>query len=229
MSNKTNMEVKMKKTIVSILAIAICILCFSQIALAKEFSDVPTSHWAYQYINELSEQGIINGYEGGVYKPSGNVTRAEFLKLIVSSSILTRPGYEIITDNLPTLMAKGEKWYSLFVELAKDYNPYTYDDESINEPITRLEVVNILNRFARVDSFYSSKLNSGDQPYDAIVNTFNDTLDLIEEDQIAISNISRVGLMIGYTEGGFKPSNLMTRAEVATIIYRYTQSLGGKR
>lgn len=41
------------------------------------FSDVPSSHWAFKYIQKLRELGITSGYGDGTYKPDNQVTRAE--------------------------------------------------------------------------------------------------------------------------------------------------------
>ncbi|MBH9788038.1 S-layer homology domain-containing protein, partial [Clostridioides difficile] len=42
------------------------------------FKDVPKSHWAYESIKQVAEKGLVTGYEDGTYKPSAQVTRAEF-------------------------------------------------------------------------------------------------------------------------------------------------------
>ena len=217
----------MKNKVMFLSVLLLVILAVCSVSFAKEFEDVPDTHWAHEYISSLSDQEIVNGYQDGTFRPSGKITRAEFLKLMVSTSILSKPGYEILKSN-PSIFAKGDKWYSVYVELAKDINPYTYDDEMLNSAITRLEAVNILNRFASADGFYLKFKNEEEGSFDEIINTFEDTKEYIEEDQIAISNISRIGLMIGYQDDTFKPNNTMTRAEIATVVYRYMQDLGGK-
>lgn len=49
---------------------------------AKSFPDVPNTHKYYYAINTLSEMGVINGYDDGTFQPEGQVTRAEFTKMI---------------------------------------------------------------------------------------------------------------------------------------------------
>lgn len=46
------------------------------------FKDVPETHWAYKAINELSELGLVNGYEDGTFKPDKPVTRAEVATIL---------------------------------------------------------------------------------------------------------------------------------------------------
>ena len=53
--------------------------------LKCEFTDVPSTHWAAACIKVLCEKGIIAGYPDGTYKPSSNITRAEFAKIVAGA------------------------------------------------------------------------------------------------------------------------------------------------
>ncbi len=48
---------------------------------ALEFSDLDETYWAYEGIQKLVEAGIIDGYPDGTFKPEGDITRAEFVKI----------------------------------------------------------------------------------------------------------------------------------------------------
>jgi len=41
------------------------------------FTDVPTSHWAFQYVEALKASGITQGVTPTTYEPESNVTRAQ--------------------------------------------------------------------------------------------------------------------------------------------------------
>ena len=41
----------------------------------QTFPDVPSSQWAYKYIEYCHAQGVVNGYTDGTYQPDGVVTR----------------------------------------------------------------------------------------------------------------------------------------------------------
>ncbi len=45
---------------------------------AQTYPDVPTGHWAYDAITELTNDGIIKGYPDGTFKGNRNLTRYEF-------------------------------------------------------------------------------------------------------------------------------------------------------
>ncbi len=54
------------------------VLLISSSAFAQTFPDVPTGHWAYDAVQELANDGIINGYPDGTFKGNRNLTRYEF-------------------------------------------------------------------------------------------------------------------------------------------------------
>jgi len=210
----------MKKFITLLLSISMLLVMFSTLCYAKEFSDVDSSHWALSYISKLSDDGVINGYDDGTFKPNKTITRAEFIKLIVTESLLSGPRTAKLKTAAPTLYGD---WWKSYAIMAEKYIPYTYTDEDYPNPITRLEVANILNSFAIKDKFYKvdedGKANIGDSG--DVTSSFNDTNGIGDSNEIILSNISKIGLLIGYDDGSFKPGKPMTRAEIATIIYRY--------
>lgn len=47
-----------------------------------KFMDVPETHWAAKAIDELSEKGIIKGYDDGTFRPDEPISRAEVAVMI---------------------------------------------------------------------------------------------------------------------------------------------------
>lgn len=74
---------KVCKKLLSLL-LACIMLCSTVgvVSAAKDFSDLPSSHWAYNYVQRLVTDGTINGYADGTFLPNKQVTRAEFVKMI---------------------------------------------------------------------------------------------------------------------------------------------------
>ena len=58
------------------------ILMSGRAASATPFSDVPANHWAYQYIQSLAADGIIDGYPDGKFKGDRPLTRYEMAVVI---------------------------------------------------------------------------------------------------------------------------------------------------
>ena len=52
---------------------------------AAPFSDVPATHEFAGYIAYCSQQGIINGYADGTFKPAGTLTGYQFMKMLLGA------------------------------------------------------------------------------------------------------------------------------------------------
>ncbi|MBQ3181886.1 MAG: S-layer homology domain-containing protein, partial [Clostridia bacterium] len=75
----------MKKTtrILSLfITLAMIITMAVPMTVSAAFTDVDTNHNYYEAINNLSAEGILNGFEDGSFKPGDPVTRAQFTKII---------------------------------------------------------------------------------------------------------------------------------------------------
>ena len=92
----------MKNT--SIFASAAMILATAAIASANPFSDVPSSHWAYEAVNSMAEKGIIQGFPNGTFKGNQNVTRYQ-LAMITAKMIanVEQLGGSVSKTDLQTL------------------------------------------------------------------------------------------------------------------------------
>jgi len=49
------------------------------------FSDVPASHWAAAWVEQLAREGVTGGCGGGNYCPSAAVTRAQMAVFLVKA------------------------------------------------------------------------------------------------------------------------------------------------
>ncbi len=52
------------------------------------FSDVPTDHWAYKYIEYAAAQNIVGGYDDGTYRPTVEVDRAQ-MAVFIARAVVT--------------------------------------------------------------------------------------------------------------------------------------------
>ncbi len=62
----------------ALLLLAVALPAFAQ----GPFSDVPANHWAYNAVNALAEQGLLEGYPDGTFKGKQSLTRYEFAQAI---------------------------------------------------------------------------------------------------------------------------------------------------
>ena len=73
----------MKKltAILTSLIMTLSVIC--QTSVFAAFSDVGDDNTYKDAITTLTKLKVIDGYEDGTFKPDGQITRAEFTKLIV--------------------------------------------------------------------------------------------------------------------------------------------------
>ena len=193
--------------------VILVILC-SSFSLAKSFSDVPNTHWAYQYINELSDDGVINGYQEGVFKPSGTITKAEFLKLVIACCMPQNIDLSDIETSL-------NHWAANYVKIAEIYGiiqKNEYNIDNLNEPITRIEMVKLVAKADMILLGSPSKFDEETEFMDVAMLNLTDLYYL----RHTVSN----GLIKGYDDGTFRPDKTMSRAEAATMIWRLSEKVG---
>jgi uncharacterized repeat protein (TIGR02543 family) len=81
------------------------------------FADVPTTHWAYKYIEYVCAQGVVVGYWDG-YRPSELVSRAQ-LAVLISRSICDPTGEQGLVAYTPPETPS-------FADVGTDYWAYKY-------------------------------------------------------------------------------------------------------
>lgn len=68
---------------VSILAMLTSLVSFAGIASADTFTDVSTSAWYYDYVDQISDASIMSGYDNGYFGPNDSLTRDQAAKVLV--------------------------------------------------------------------------------------------------------------------------------------------------
>lgn len=184
------------------------LLCFglllgiTQPAFAKTFTDIQ-GHWGQKIIEDLAEKGIINGETPKLYNPEGQVTRAQFIKLLACA--LTdkfssgKTGYSDIDDNF---WAKDYIVYAQSTGILTDAAGSKFDPD---RAITRNEAAIWLGRTV-------TETDKKDIP------SFTDQKEFQNFTEAAYA--IKAGIMQGNEDGSFAPRTGMTRAEAAAVISR---------
>ncbi|WP_405382962.1 YadA-like family protein [Phascolarctobacterium sp.] len=68
--------------IIGQLAEMVSTLTGKPLASHEMFPDVPENHWAYAYVKDLAERGIIEGYPSGYFDGNRTMTRYEFAAML---------------------------------------------------------------------------------------------------------------------------------------------------
>ena len=73
----------MKKTLFLAMTIAMGITASAY--AANPFSDVPAGHWAYDAVNKLAAEGVVEGYPGSTYGGDRLMTRYEMAQIVAKA------------------------------------------------------------------------------------------------------------------------------------------------
>lgn len=104
----------------------------------KNFTDFKAGSWAEAPILTAVSKGYVEGYPDELFKPDANITRAEFMKMVVSAL-----GNQVDTES--------RKWYTGYVAAAKQERIYvttdfTDSDVQWNKEMTRVEMARVAAR-----------------------------------------------------------------------------------
>ena len=177
---------------------------FSESKSYPGFSDVAKSAWYYSDVSKSCKLGLFKGYPDGKFKPTGNFTLAEAVKV----AAVVRATYE--GEAPPTNYDSGE-WYENYVAYAKDKGIIKSGDFSnYSKNAKRSEMAYIFSR-ALPSSEYNAINN---------VTTLPDVTSSTKY-QSNIFTLYNAGVLRGDDDyGTFRPSDNIARAEAAAIINR---------
>ncbi len=198
--------------LLTVLVAQTCLAESTQSGCTHPFNDI-VGHWAEEDICVLYDEGVVQGYSTQTFLPDSEVTRAEFLKMVLKFE-----GYNIysVQSAAFTDLTPGD-WYYSYVTFAHSKGFVSgYSDGSFhpNEPIARAEAVTLVMKVTGISDYDTSDL----------YHTFTD---VHETDWFASSVAAGVdlGIIQGYGDGTFRPYDEITRAEAAVIVKRAWKNL----
>ena len=83
------------------------------------FNDVSGGDWFYKYVSTASLRAIVSGYDDGSFKPGNVVTRAEFMKILLTAIDANLPGS---LNEDPFKDVAEDDWFAPYFQYAKDEN-----------------------------------------------------------------------------------------------------------
>lgn len=173
----------------------------------KTFADVGQGHWAYQAVQELAAKHIIAGNGGDSFAPKREVTRAEFVTMLVRALGLKAEGMSSFAD------ITSSKWYSADVAAAYEAGIVKGDAAgrfAAEAPVTRQEMAALLVR--------AYELRSGSPAPAGTPAAYTDAGTIGGWAKEAVGAASSLGFLAGSPDGAFKPQAYATRAESAKVL-----------
>lgn len=196
------------RTLSVCLALSVCVGVLPARAAAGRFNDVPSTHWASGFINEMAEGGLIAGYGGGVFGPDDNFNIDQMATIICSA--LGAP-----QKNQNGYWAYGAVDYCInTLKCLPSQGDITADNYAV--PCTRELAYYMLMTGLGAGPNANATPNNTLLPSD-----IPDYADIDTDYQQAVWQAYKAGLTVGIDDKlTFQPKTLLNRAQAATMFVR---------
>lgn len=185
---------------------------FSLYAVAyvhKTFNDIDAHGWAKKQIEALASKGIISGTSENTFSPEANITRGDYLVLLVKTL-----GLNAVPDSNFDDVNQGDYYYAA-IGIAKKLGIAAGSaDNKFNprESISRQDMMVLTARALEKSKNLVVAGTSG-------LNAFSDTSDIAEYAAESIAALVGENLVAG-SDGKLYPRANTSRAEAVVILYR---------
>lgn len=207
---KNNMNI-LRKTLSVLSLFALTFSLSTSTFAASPFTDLANSKYTTA-IEHLYEEGIIEGYQDGTFRPLQEVNRAELLKIIIGEDIENADA----DDTKNCFPDVKEEWFAPYVCYAKskgwvDGYPdgYFRPENTINKVEAIKIVINVYNYTEDSETTL---------PYNDIINN---------SWYIPFLQAAYERDLLEETGGNFYPGSFMNRGQISEVIYRVLTGKSG--
>jgi hypothetical protein len=173
------------------------------------FSDVSSNYWAAQFIQQLSQRGVIAGFPDGSFRPEEAVTRAQFAAMVNKAFQKAQQRSPISFTDVPS-----NYWASSAIEQAYTIgflSGYPGNRFEPNQAIPRQQVLVSL-----ANGLEYTPINT-----ESTVQYFNDGSKIASYARSPIAAATEKQIVVNYPNVKFlNPNAIATRAQVAAFIYQ---------
>ncbi|MGO4695394.1 S-layer homology domain-containing protein, partial [Paenibacillus sp. 2TAB26] len=171
-----------------------------------EFGDI-SNHWAATNIKQAVLNGFVSGYPNGMFKPDANVTRAEFVVMLMNALKLQVERAEMTYTDTALIGAWAQESVAQAVQ-AGIISGFGDGSFRPNEEVTRSEMVVMIARALNL------RLKENE------VTDFEDDHQIPTWAKGAVAAIKNLDLIKGKGMNEFAPNDKTTRAEAVTLLLR---------
>lgn len=187
-------------------------------AVQTPFTDLTSTDWYYPYVRFSYEQGLFQGLTATQFSPNANTNRA-----MLATALRRLAGVEGEAPGVGFSDVSPDDWYADAVNWAAIVGIVTgYDDGTFlpYADVTREQMAAMLYRY--VKDYMGLNV-----PADGSLSAFSDRALVSSWAEEPLSWAVGAGIITGYENGALGPGGTATRAEVATMLRRFSDYLAG--
>lgn len=223
---------KLKKMAAVILTLLLILPAAVPTVSAAGFSDVTGSWaWAEEYISDMTQRGIFNGYEDGTFRPANKLTAGEALALCARCAGLSTSVKTAIvadrTSEVRGILGTSLSWFQADFAVCLELEVLTkaelttlWQTGALTQPILKENFAVYLVRAMGLDKLADSLVN------DAV--SFADASSISEKCLPYVYLLNAYGIVEGTEENKFEPQSSVNRAVSAAMLSRVVKFMGEK-
>ena len=197
--------------VVGILATSIARFPNGVFASQTTFTDVPTTFWAYDYIERAAADGAVNGVGNNKFNPNGTLTVAQWMVIVTRA---------FCGDRVNASTATGT-WYAK--------NEAVANQMGLLDGVGNKNMNSAINRYDMAQIVYNVLYAAGCEVMEATGNysiavmpdRVADWNSIPEKYQVAVGTVFDNGIIMGTDDKGtFNGSGTFTRAQAAAVYTR---------
>ncbi|MEC0372561.1 DUF4855 domain-containing protein [Paenibacillus chibensis] len=181
-----------------------------------EFADIETYPWAKDAIETLAASGIVKGTSAGAFSPAEQVTRGDFILMLVRALGLKAEADGSFTD------VKPQDYYAEAVATAKQLGIVIGMNNGQFKPNAKITREDMMVMVARAIQAAKKQEIQGAK---AALEGFKDAGGVSGYALASVAGFVELGLIQGHN-GMLEPKGQATRAETAVFLYRILNDTG---
>ncbi len=222
----------MKKLLSALTASVIAIGSVVPVLAEDSFKDVTAANnysWAYEYVENMADKGLVSGYEDGTYRPGKSVSRMEafaFFARLMGSSYEQNAGaveaakevYADILNPYKLTYAEGDVAFMLSRGVITEEELDTYfAGEKKNQPMPRYEAAILITKAMLAEDTAKEEVL-----FDL---GYKDGADIPANAKNYVYYVSEKGIMSGMGDDTFSPTTAVQRGQMAVMLSKTCDSM----
>lgn len=173
--------------------------------------DILVEHYAVREITQATNIKVISGYPDGTFRPDEDISREEFIKMLMVLATNRTFDFESVDSNYTSWAGP----YVTIAEMQGVIDKGAYTNETLKKPITRLEMVLMLSK---------TQIKMKGIPQNQIGSlVYTDISKLTDDEKDLLLHAVKYDLLEGMRDGTnkkFEPNKNLTRGEAAAALMR---------
>lgn len=211
----------MKKLVSALVASAVATSAFVPV-FAATFKDVDEENWAYSYVEDMADRGLVSGYEDGTFRPANTVSRMEafalFARLMGSNSdenaelvALAKEKYADVLEDYKLSYAEGDVAFMLLRGVITEAELDTYfKGTKKSEPMPRYEAAILITK---------AMLGEQEAKNEVLIDLdYTDVTAIPKAARQYVYYVTEKGIMAGMGDGEFSPNTDVLRGQIAVML-----------